>query len=155
MTARDGVLIVKVTVLLGRRVVWQFRSSTFDRVVSAGPAARRSRQALGNAAGTARAAKSSAFVLDPALFVPARIGRRAGFVLFDALAELRRDVRERGGEWIMLQDDSRSKLARTRRAHRTDALYFYAKRSRFAARARDARVTARPSKSRGVSVNSH
>jgi deoxyribodipyrimidine photo-lyase len=92
-----------------------------------------------------------AFVLDPALLRSDRVGPAIVAFFFDALAELRRTLRERGGELVLLQGDFATELAALAQRVEAGALYYNGDLDP-AASSRDERVR-RQLESRGVRVH--
>ena len=121
-----------------RSIVWFRRDLRLDDHVALDLAARESREVV------------CAFVLDPSLLRSDRVGPPIVSFFFDALAELRRDLRARGGELVLLQGDFAGELSELARRVEADALY-YNRDVDPAALSRDERVAARL-EARGVRV---
>ena len=121
-----------------RSIVWFRRDLRLDDHVALERAARESREVV------------CAFVLDPVLLRSERVGAPIVQFFFDALAELRRTLRARGGELVVLQGDFANELADLAKRVEADALY-YNRDVEPAALVRDERVTAHL-EARGVRV---
>jgi deoxyribodipyrimidine photo-lyase len=123
-----------------RSIVWFRRDLRLDDNVALERAARESREVV------------CAFVLDPVLLRSDRVGPPIVAFFFDALAELRAALRERGGELVLLQGEFGEELGELAKRLEADALY-YNRDADPAASARDARVAERL-EARGVRVHS-